>query len=31
MNICIVPVPKEWLERKYDENRHPSRSDGGKP
>ena len=31
MNICIVPVPKDWLERKYDENRHPSRSDGGKP
>jgi len=31
MNICIVPVPKEWLERKYEENRHPSRSDGGKP
>jgi oligogalacturonide lyase len=31
MNICIVPVPKEWLARTYDENRHPSRSDGGKP
>ena len=31
MNICIVPVPKEWLERKYDEKRHPSQSDGGKP
>jgi len=31
MNICIVPVPKEWLERKYDEKVHPSQSDGGKP
>jgi oligogalacturonide lyase len=31
MNICIVPVPKEWLARTYDEKVHPSKSDGGKP
>jgi oligogalacturonide lyase len=31
MNICIVPVPKDWLARTYDEKVHPSRSDGGKP
>jgi oligogalacturonide lyase len=23
MNICVVPVPRAWLERTYDENRHP--------
>lgn len=31
MNICVVPVPKDWLARTYDEKVHPSRSDGGKP
>jgi hypothetical protein len=31
MNICIVPVPKDWLARTYDDKVHPLRSDGGKP
>lgn len=31
MNICVVPVPPDWLARTYDEKVHPSRSDGGKP
>jgi oligogalacturonide lyase len=31
MNICIVPVPKDWLARTYDEKVHPSKSDGGRP
>ena len=31
MNICVVPVPKDWLARTYDEKVHPSKSDGGKP
>jgi oligogalacturonide lyase len=25
MNICIVPVPKDWLERTYDERVHPAK------
>ena len=34
MNICVVPVPKEWLARKYDDKKYPAkypsiRSDGG--
>lgn len=24
MNICIVPVPEEWLKRTYDEKKYPS-------
>lgn len=31
MNICIVPVPQDWLARTYDDKVHPLRSDGGKP
>ena len=25
MNICIVPVPKEWLAHTYDEKRYPTK------
>ncbi len=31
LNICVVPVPKDWLARTYSEKVHPSKSDGGKP
>lgn len=31
LNICVVPVPPDWLARTYDEKVHPSKSDGGKP
>src|SRR5690606_30049449 len=32
MNICIVPVPEEWLNRAYDERRFPARQpEGGRP
>ncbi|MBE2215825.1 MAG: PD40 domain-containing protein [Opitutaceae bacterium] len=31
MNICIVPVPKAWLERTYDEKVHPATFEMGRP
>lgn len=31
LNICVVPVPADWLARTYDEKIHPTRSDGGRP
>lgn len=33
MNICIVPVPKDWLARTYDEKKYPlpEKQAGGKP
>ncbi|HEX2861385.1 MAG TPA: hypothetical protein VHN79_07080, partial [Lacunisphaera sp.] len=31
MNICVVPVPKAWLARTYDDKVHPAQSSGGRP
>ena len=31
LNICIVPVPKAWLERSYDESKYPSTIEMGRP
>jgi oligogalacturonide lyase len=31
LNICVVPVPKAWLERTYDERVHPSKIEAGRP
>lgn len=31
LNICVVGVPKDWLERTYDERHYPSRTEAGRP
>ena len=31
LNICIVPVPQDWLARTYDERIHPTRIEPGRP
>lgn len=31
LNICIVPVPKDWLARHYDEKRYPTHIERGRP
>jgi oligogalacturonide lyase len=31
LDICIVPVPPEWLQRTYDERLYPTRIEKGRP
>ena len=31
LNLCVVPVPKDWLARTYDERRYPTKIEMGKP
>ena len=31
LNICVVPVPPDWLARTYDEKRYPSTMPTGRP